>query len=164
MVYICLCIMMSFFFTFTGYCTEYSFSGNMIQQNIRTECQTFKKNPCPMYYRSTEAYKCEFISFFFSQMHARARTDTHMHNTIRFSQWYKADRYHRFWKWKIYSKYWHSAKKSIILSSAVIAEYLKRLSNLILILLTYQHVYYFIFSPRRVGKWGSCREPSKFFT
>lgn len=40
-----------------GYCTEYSISGNMIQQNIRTMCPMFKRNPCPTYYRSTEAYK-----------------------------------------------------------------------------------------------------------
>lgn len=40
-----------------GYCTEYSISGNTIQQNIRTECKMFKNNPCPEYYRSIEAYK-----------------------------------------------------------------------------------------------------------
>lgn len=44
---------------FTGFCTEYSFSGNMIQQNIRTRCPIFENNRCPMYYRSTDAYKCE---------------------------------------------------------------------------------------------------------
>lgn len=40
-----------------GFCTEYSFSGNMIQQNIRTRCPIFQNNRCPMYYRSTDAYK-----------------------------------------------------------------------------------------------------------
>nr|XP_034332256.1 uncharacterized protein LOC105324382 isoform X3 [Crassostrea gigas] len=39
------------------FCTEYSFSGNMIQQNIRTRCPIFQNNRCPMYYRSTDAYK-----------------------------------------------------------------------------------------------------------
>lgn len=29
----------------------------MIQQNRRKKCQNFKNNPCPQYYRSTEAYK-----------------------------------------------------------------------------------------------------------
>lgn len=40
-----------------GYCTEYSSSGNMIQQNANTYCPEFEKNPCPFFYRSTEAYK-----------------------------------------------------------------------------------------------------------
>lgn len=72
--------------TFTGYCTEYSISGNTIQQNIRTACKMFKNNPCPEYYRSIEAYKCEFNFFLYSQTQARILTNTHMHNTIHFSQ------------------------------------------------------------------------------
>lgn len=40
-----------------GFCTEYSLSGNMIQQSAETDCLTFTENPCPIFYRSTEAYK-----------------------------------------------------------------------------------------------------------
>lgn len=40
-----------------GYCTEYSTVENMIQQSAKTHCRTFQKNPCPIFYRSTEAYK-----------------------------------------------------------------------------------------------------------
>lgn len=72
--------------TFTGYCTEYSISGNTIQQNIRTECKMFKNNPCPEYYRSIEAYKCEFNFFLYSQTQARILTNTHLHKIIHFSQ------------------------------------------------------------------------------
>lgn len=42
---------------FTGYCTYYS--GNLILPNFRTSCKTFEKNPCPDFYRSTEAFKCK---------------------------------------------------------------------------------------------------------
>lgn len=38
-----------------GYCTYYS--GNHILPNFRTSCKTFEKNPCPIFYRSTEAFK-----------------------------------------------------------------------------------------------------------
>ncbi|XP_062566601.1 uncharacterized protein LOC134228921 isoform X2 [Saccostrea cucullata] len=40
-----------------GYCTEYSLSGNIIQQNYDTDCSKFTQNPCPSGYHSTEAYK-----------------------------------------------------------------------------------------------------------
>lgn len=40
-----------------GYCTEYSTVENMIQQSAKTHCRSFQKNPCPIFYRSTEAYK-----------------------------------------------------------------------------------------------------------
>lgn len=40
-----------------GHCTEYSQSGNRIQQNLRTNCNRFTQNPCPVGYHSTEAYK-----------------------------------------------------------------------------------------------------------
>lgn len=40
-----------------GHCSEYSISGNMVQRNSRAKCFMFKKNPCPVFYRSTEAYK-----------------------------------------------------------------------------------------------------------
>lgn len=40
-----------------GFCVEYSVSGNMIQESANTYCPNFKKNPCPIFYRSTEAYK-----------------------------------------------------------------------------------------------------------
>ncbi|XP_062600195.1 uncharacterized protein LOC134261815 [Saccostrea cucullata] len=40
-----------------GYCTEYSYSGNIVQQNYDTDCSQFTQNPCPSGYHSTEAYK-----------------------------------------------------------------------------------------------------------
>lgn len=40
-----------------GFCTEYSLSGNMIQQSAHTACLTFTENSCPVFYRSTEAHK-----------------------------------------------------------------------------------------------------------
>lgn len=40
-----------------GYCTEYSIVENMVQQSANTFCRKFLKKPCPMFYRSTEAYK-----------------------------------------------------------------------------------------------------------
>lgn len=40
-----------------GFCTEYSMSGNIIQESANTDCTLFKMNPCPVFYRSTEAYK-----------------------------------------------------------------------------------------------------------
>lgn len=42
---------------FLGYCTEYSFQGNRIQQSFRANCSQFNENPCPNGYHSTEAYK-----------------------------------------------------------------------------------------------------------
>lgn len=44
-------------FIFSGKCTGYSISGNVIQQNSRTNCAVFKYNSCPGYYNSYEAYK-----------------------------------------------------------------------------------------------------------
>lgn len=43
----------------------------MIQQNIRTRCPIFQNNRCPMYYRSTDAYKCEsrFVGVFCIRTH-----------------------------------------------------------------------------------------------
>lgn len=40
-----------------GHCTEYSQSGNRIQESFRTNCSRFTQNPCPIGYHSTEAYK-----------------------------------------------------------------------------------------------------------
>lgn len=41
----------------SGYCTEYNIGGNIIQQSFRTNCTQFTKNPCPLGYQSTDAYK-----------------------------------------------------------------------------------------------------------
>uniref|UniRef100_A0A8W8MLE9 Chitin-binding type-2 domain-containing protein n=1 Tax=Magallana gigas TaxID=29159 RepID=A0A8W8MLE9_MAGGI len=41
----------------SGHCTEYSSSGNLIQPNLNTNCMNFSSNPCPVVYKSTEAYK-----------------------------------------------------------------------------------------------------------
>lgn len=40
-----------------GKCTSYSSSGNVIQENWRTDCSKFKENACSPYYRSDVAYK-----------------------------------------------------------------------------------------------------------
>lgn len=40
-----------------GHCTEYSLSGNIVQQCFRTNCTQFTENPCPPGYPSTDAYK-----------------------------------------------------------------------------------------------------------
>lgn len=40
-----------------GFCTEYSFGGNVIQQNFKANCSKFTHNPCPSSYPSTDAYK-----------------------------------------------------------------------------------------------------------
>lgn len=40
-----------------GYCTEYSLSGNIIQQSFRANCSQFTDNPCLNGYQSTDAYK-----------------------------------------------------------------------------------------------------------
>lgn len=50
------CVLISLF---TGQCSEYSISGNMIQLSSKAGCLMFNNNPCPLAYRSTEAYKCE---------------------------------------------------------------------------------------------------------
>lgn len=39
-----------------GLCASYSFSGNSILQNLRTNCSAFKEKPCPNFYRSDKAY------------------------------------------------------------------------------------------------------------
>lgn len=41
----------------SGYCTEYNFRGNLIQSSQKTNCKTFDVKPCPIFYRSNEAYK-----------------------------------------------------------------------------------------------------------
>lgn len=41
----------------SGHCTEYSSSGNLIQSNRKTNCMNFSSKPCPIVYKSTEAYK-----------------------------------------------------------------------------------------------------------
>lgn len=41
----------------SGYCTEYNYIGNRIQQNFRTNCASFTQNPCPSGYPSNESYK-----------------------------------------------------------------------------------------------------------
>lgn len=40
----------------SGHCTSYSFSGNLILQNFRTNCSAFEMKPCPNFYRSDKAY------------------------------------------------------------------------------------------------------------
>lgn len=40
-----------------GYCTEYSLGGNIIQQSLVATCTQFTKNPCPLRYQSTDAFK-----------------------------------------------------------------------------------------------------------
>lgn len=57
-----MCQLKLFYCTDTGFCTEYSSSENMIQQSVNTYCPNFKKNPCPIFYRSTDAYKCKLFS------------------------------------------------------------------------------------------------------
>lgn len=49
----------STFILFIGCCTEYSQTGNLIQQSFRANCSLFSQNPCPNTYNSTEAYKCK---------------------------------------------------------------------------------------------------------
>lgn len=44
-------------YIFSGKCTGYSISGNVIQQNSRTDCTVFTNNPCPQFYMSDAAYK-----------------------------------------------------------------------------------------------------------
>ncbi|XP_052691128.1 uncharacterized protein LOC128168997 isoform X2 [Crassostrea angulata] len=44
-------------FIVSGFCAEYNFGGNLIQQNFRTNCFKFTQNPCPSSYPSTDAYK-----------------------------------------------------------------------------------------------------------
>ncbi|XP_052708897.1 uncharacterized protein LOC128183784 [Crassostrea angulata] len=39
-----------------GLCASYSFSGNSILLNLRTNCSAFKEKPCPNFYRSDKAY------------------------------------------------------------------------------------------------------------
>lgn len=43
-----------------GYCTEYNVLGNLIQPSLRTSCRAFNVKPCPIFYRSNEAYKCKY--------------------------------------------------------------------------------------------------------
>lgn len=57
-----MCQLKLFYCTDTGFCTEYSSSENMIQPSVNTYCPNFKKNPCPIFYRSTDAYKCKLFS------------------------------------------------------------------------------------------------------
>lgn len=40
-----------------GYCAEYSFGANRIQENYKTVCSSFLQIPCPKVYNSTQAYK-----------------------------------------------------------------------------------------------------------
>lgn len=40
-----------------GHCTEFNVGGNIIQPNVRTNCSTFAKNPCPQLYNSNESFK-----------------------------------------------------------------------------------------------------------
>lgn len=49
----------------SGHCTEYSSNGNLIQSNRNTNCMNFSSKPCPVAYKSTEAYKCMLDCFFF---------------------------------------------------------------------------------------------------
>lgn len=40
-----------------GFCAEYSYGANRIQENYKTVCSSFLQNPCPTGYNSTQAYK-----------------------------------------------------------------------------------------------------------
>lgn len=40
-----------------GYCTEYSFGRNIVQQSFNANCTQFTENTCPLGYPSTDAYK-----------------------------------------------------------------------------------------------------------
>ncbi|XP_061192218.1 uncharacterized protein LOC133200434 [Saccostrea echinata] len=40
-----------------GHCTEYSYLGNIVQENYDTDCSSFTHKSCPTRYHSTEAYK-----------------------------------------------------------------------------------------------------------
>ncbi|XP_061192259.1 uncharacterized protein LOC133200483, partial [Saccostrea echinata] len=40
-----------------GFCAEYSYSANIIQQSIGTNCTHLNNNSCPVSYNSTDAYK-----------------------------------------------------------------------------------------------------------
>lgn len=40
-----------------GYCAEYSYGANRIQENYKTVCSSFLQNPCPTGYNSTQAYR-----------------------------------------------------------------------------------------------------------
>lgn len=55
--------MLNAYLLFVGFCTEYSYGGNIIQQNIRTNCTTFSQNPCPDGYLSTDSYKCKYVMY-----------------------------------------------------------------------------------------------------
>lgn len=46
----------------------------MIQQSAKTHCRTFQKNPCPIFYRSTEAYKCKCLICYEKKNSWRKRT------------------------------------------------------------------------------------------
>lgn len=40
-----------------GFCAEYSYGANRIQENYKTVCSSFLQNPCPTGYNSTQAYR-----------------------------------------------------------------------------------------------------------
>lgn len=69
-----------------GYCTEYSSSGNIIQQSFRANCTQFTENPCPHKngYQSTDAYKypgCYSLTKKTTAMSTLSTTNaTHMNN------------------------------------------------------------------------------------
>lgn len=50
----------------SGHCTEYSSNGNLIQSNRNTNCMNFSSKPCPIAYKSTEAYKCMLDCFLYN--------------------------------------------------------------------------------------------------
>lgn len=50
----------------SGHCPEYSSSGNLIQPNLNTNCMDFSSKPCPIAYKSTEAYKCMLDCFLYN--------------------------------------------------------------------------------------------------
>lgn len=59
-----------------GHCTEYSQSGNRIQESFRTNCRRFTQNPCPIGYHSTEAYKYPGCYDMTNQKKNQATTET----------------------------------------------------------------------------------------
>lgn len=50
---------------FAGFCAEYSYGANRIQENYKTVCSSFLQNPCPTGYNSTQAYRCKNKLYFF---------------------------------------------------------------------------------------------------
>lgn len=54
-----LCLFDFFFNTRIGQCTEYNIDGKVIQENYDADFRTHD-SPCPPFYNSAEAYKCQY--------------------------------------------------------------------------------------------------------